>query len=79
MAQTFQGFSCLISVFHLELGAHNGCAVSTMLDISAMAIGSDEARVSRALLSVTGKLVYFVRRSCFFSIGSGRLGSKHVG
>ena len=79
MAQTFQGFSCLISVFHLELGAHNGCAVSTMLDISAMAIGSVEARVSRALLSVTGKLVYFVRRSCFFSIGFGQLGSKHVG
>ena len=50
-----------------------------MLDISAIATGNVEARVKRALLSVTSKLVYFVRRVCFFSFGSGGLGSKHVG
>ena len=44
-----------------------------------MATGSVEARVKRALLSVTSKLVYFVRRAHFFSVGSGRLRSKHVG
>ena len=79
MAQTFQGCSCLLPVFHLESGAHNGCTACTVLDISAMATGSDGGRVKRALLSVTSKLVYFVRRVCFFSFGSGRLGSKHVG
>ena len=66
-------------MFHLEPEAHNGCAAFSVLDISAMATGSVEARVKRALLSVTSKLVYFVRRVCFFSFGSGRLGSKHVG
>ena len=50
-----------------------------MLDISAIATGNVEARVKRALLSVTSKLVYFVRRAYCFSVGSGRLGSKHVG
>ena len=50
-----------------------------MLDISAIATGNVEARVKRALLSVTSKLVYFVRRAYFFSVGSSRLGSKHVG
>ena len=44
-----------------------------------MATGSVEARVKRALLSVTSKLVYFVSRAYCFSVGSGRLGSKHVG
>ena len=46
---------------------------------SAMATGNVGGRVKRALLSVTSKLVYFVRRVYFFSVGSGRLGSKHVG
>ena len=78
-AQTFQSCSCLLSVFHLELRAHNGCTASIVLDISAMATGSVGGRVKRALLSVTSKLVYFVRRVYFFSVGSGRLGSKHVG
>ena len=79
MAHTFQDCSCLLSVFHLEPESHNGCTACTVLDISAMATGSDGGRVKRALLSVTGKLVYFVRRVCFFSFGSGGLGSKHVG
>ena len=55
------------------------CTAFSELDISAMATGSDGGRVKRALLSVTSKLVYFVRRVCFFSFGSGGLGSKHVG
>ena len=79
MAQTFQGYSCLLSVFRLELTAHNGCTSFSVLDISAMATGSVGGRVKRTLLSVTSKLVYFVRRAYFFSVSSGRLGSKHVG
>ena len=64
-------------MFRLELTAHNECTSFSVLDISAMATGSDGGRVKRALLSVTSKLVYFVRRVCFFSFGSGGLGSKH--
>ena len=68
MAQRFQGCSCLLSVFHLKSGAHNVCTAFSELDISAMATGSVGGRVKRALLSVTSKLVYFVRRVYFFRL-----------